>query len=442
MRPALAIALLVCVACSKERRRAPAVLSPLAEPIVLSSSHVARGASRAPGKARRRLARLVHVTDVHITDDESPARVVDMDGPPPFSGASRAAESHLCRVLNAAVRTINRLHAEEKIDLVLFGGDNVDNAQQNELGWFLAIAEGKTPVSCDSGAPNDPVPGDGNDPKDPFVPEGLGPRWAWTTGNHDVLSQGVYAVDPGLRAKARGDRATGGTRDWSAARGPVTRGKVVADPARDLIDRERIVTRLGAHLPDGYARTRSVGTIDVGEVRLVVVDTAAETGGDAGIVRRPDLDAFIEPELARARADKKPVILAAHHPTDMLGDGSVFGGPKQPDALPRGEWEDKVAGKPVILSLVGHGHAHRVRQVKGTWEIMTSALADWPAQMRLVEIWDEDNGMLTIRAICIDFAVRGDPLAEQARTLMEGERHQRAAGEPADRDVILWTPRP
>jgi hypothetical protein len=66
--------------------------------------------------------------------------------------------------------------------------------------------------------------------------------------------------------------------------------------------------------------------------------------------------------------------------------------------------------------------------------------------MRLVEIWDEDNGSLTIRATCIDFATAGDPVAEGARTLMALDRTtgwtSGSTGEPGDRNVILWTPRP
>ena len=55
--------------------------------------------------------------------------------------------------------------------------------------------------------------------------------------------------------------------------------------------------------------------------------------------------------------------------------------------------------------MVGHAHAEpralcraagRSRRI---WEVMTAALADYPHQFRLVEIWDDDNGWLRLRGV-------------------------------------------
>ena len=75
------------------------------------------------------------------------------------------------------------------------------------------------------------------------------------------------------------------------------------------------------------------------------------------------------------------------------------------------ELEQIVAGyENVIAWLVGHSHANRVRAVAGAdadhpgyWEIMTSAMADYPGQARVIELVDNGDGTLSILATLIDF---------------------------------------
>src|ERR1019366_8253038 len=73
-------------------------------------------------------------------------------------------------------------------------------------------------------------------------------------------------------------------------------------------------------------------------------------------------------------------------------------------------------------SLVGHSDHHQVNELtlaagRTIWEVMTSALADYPNQFRIVEIWDEDNGWLTIRTVCVDYDNPLDPLVAEGRKL-------------------------
>ena len=402
-------------------------------------------------RARRRVLRLVHVTDAHLVDDESPTRVANLDGEPPLSGALRPQEGHACKTLDAAVRTINRLHEDDAIDLVVLGGDNIDSAQDNELTWLLAVMAGGAPLACDSGRADDPVPGPGNDPKDPFVPQGLRVPWYWVTGNHDVLVQGNFPVNAASNGRAIGARAAGGTRNYGLPGAPVVTGAVSADPARALLTRERLMARVGTHGLGDYARAshRAFYTVDVASspVRMIVVDTAAETGGADGIVRRADLEAFVKPELARASAEHKWVVVIAHHATDRIGDGSSSGGTRQVDAVARAEWEALVSAPPVIALLAGHSHTNRVerigREPRAAWEIETAALADHPSAMRVVEVWDEGGGLATVRTALLDYATSGDPLASEARTLsvLDWTTHGSCCG-PGERDarnVVLWT---
>ena len=41
--------------------------------------------------------------------------------------------------------------------------------------------------------------------------------------------------------------------------------------------------------------------------------------------------------------------------------------------------------------------------------------ADWPHQFRTIEIFDQDNGWLMMRATCADFSVEGDPVAAEGK---------------------------
>jgi len=419
----------------------------------------------AAGPNRKRLVRFAHLCDFQLADDESPARLARFDGDPPLEAAFRPQEGHECRVVNAVVRTVNRIHKDAPLDFVLLGGDNADNAQQNELDWILTILNGSSAaLACDSGDPDDPIPGADNDGKDPFIPAGLDPPWYWVTGNHDVLAQGNYPTDAFRNAQAIGTTAIGGTRDYRQG-GAITSGEVVPDAKRALASRADMVARVVANPGKAGPPSHGLGayamqtkkayyTADLPNgVRLLALDTAAETGASEGVLRRGDLDGFIKPELARAKTDGKLVIVASHHAAGSFGDGTGLGGTKQADAVTQQEWEQVLVGAPhVIAHFAGHSHEHRIRfvgtpNVAGYWEVKTSAVADYPHQFRTIEIWDEDDGSLSIRAVDVDWSTDGDAVAAAGRERamvdwttgwLGGDR----LGQPTDRNVALWIKKP
>jgi len=54
-----------------------------------------------------------------------------------------AAGSLFTQLLDGMIRTINKVHvASEAIDFVVFTGDATDNAQRNELAWFITAFDG------------------------------------------------------------------------------------------------------------------------------------------------------------------------------------------------------------------------------------------------------------------------------------------------------------
>ncbi len=410
-----------------------------------------------PGPGTKRLARFVHLPDTQLADDESPTRAALVDNFQ-ISGGFRPQEAYMCHVLNAAVRTMNALHAADPLDFVILGGDNIDSAQTNEALWFLDIVDGAPSAECDSGEDDDLVPGPANDPKDPFAPVGLDVPLYWVNGNHDVLVQGNFPVE-NKRAEAVGSVASGGTRDYRMPGGPVVTGEVIPDDRRALLDRTELLS-LVRSLGDGHgismdteAYGKAFYSFDVGDaLRFIVLDTAAETGGAEGVLHMEDIDLFVRPELDKAAADGRYVVLASHHAATNLSDGGGFGGTVQPDAITQAEFEAMLGEYDnVVLHLVGHNHVHRVRWVAPTggnpyWEVMTSALADWPHQVRVVEIEDLDNGFLAITGVAVDFAVDGDLLAGEARPLgvLDMTTRWQAPGDGMleDRNVRLFWPKP
>lgn len=408
-----------------------------------------------PGAGRKVLSRFIHVSDIHLTDDESPARLASFDGGYPFDGAARPHSSHMGRVLNAAVRTVNALHRAEPLDFFLLGGDTTDSAQRNELEWMVAILSGTSVVACDSGEVNDPVPGADNDPKDPFVPEGLDIPWRFCLGNHDTLIMGINGITDAGILTATGDKTLTGAQDWSQPGGPVVTGEIPPDEKRRPLHRSELID-LVAGDGDGHG-LKSLSTDKVSYVfdvegtslRFVVYDTALEEGGADGVVRQPDLDAFLKPALDQAKSEGKLVVLVCHHGFHSLGDGSSGSTQtKQTIVLSDDVKAFFLTYDNIVLSLTGHTHEHVVNWIEGTdagfWEVQTASLVEFPNQMRLVEIADEDNGYVSIQLIGVDFATDDDVVAEQGRRLAILDHISGwgggDAGSVQDRNVKLYVP--
>ena len=416
------------------------------------------------GPNPRRLARFVHLADAQLMDDESPTRTAIFDNVQLTSGALRPQDPNICRMLHAVVRTVNALHKKDPIDFVILGGDNADNAQENEVRWVMKILGGGE-VECDSGDDDDLVSGRfaGNDGKDPFISAGLAMPWKWVSGNHDVNMQGNFPLNAERVAAAVSSVAEYGTRDYSFRRmGAVRQGDfVVPDARRRLLDGRALLELVGDD-DDGHGlkdADRSHGkafySFDVGDqLVFVVLDTNALGGGASGQLSRADVDRFVIPALEDAKVRGRSVVLTSHHALETLTvDGGAFGTTVD-DALLPDEWKAVLADYPnVVLSMVAHTHRHRVvRQEtapgQAFFEVMTSAIADYPHQFRIVEIWDDDNGSLRVEAVPVDFAADDDDVAAKGRTLgvidqLSGYAFNPAAnGEPSDRNVTLYLDKP
>lgn len=209
------------------------------------------GVEPKPAREHRRvaLASIVHLTDIHVIDGQSPARVEFLDrynDPPtnesmPFSSAFRPQETLTAQVSESMVRRINEVGAGpitgRSFDCAVCTGDNIDNQQRNEMEWHLAVLNGGS-VTPNSGDPskyegvqdNDELAYDAHywhpetDEADnyktvhgfpavegmlsaaigTFQAGGLNTRWFTVYGNHDGLLQGNSPDNPVFSAIAVG----------------------------------------------------------------------------------------------------------------------------------------------------------------------------------------------------------------------------------------------
>jgi metallophosphoesterase (TIGR03767 family) len=194
---------------------------------------------------REALATIVHLTDIHVIDAQSPTRVEFVDRledpgtlkPGALSSAHRPQETLCGHVSDAMIRALAAIGVGpvtgRPFDCAVSTGDNTDNQQENEVDWFIALLDGGRPVEINSGDPDryegvqddDPLTYDFSyyhpDPHAvdddykrvfgfpdrpglldaviaPFTPVGLPCPWYSVYGNHDGLVQGNMPDIPPL----------------------------------------------------------------------------------------------------------------------------------------------------------------------------------------------------------------------------------------------------
>ncbi len=417
---------------------------------------------------------MAQLSDIHILDEESPARTINIDQI--TSPSWRKQEAHNCQVLDAMVRKLHQFNALRRLDCALITGDCIDNNQRNELEWFLGIMEGGVVVP-NSGDLEDPRKGPDNDPHDAFEAYGMGGiPWYMVAGNHDVLIQGnlshgvftdysIITGDPTrdkIRSIAMGrvnppacneippDESPLPDRCIPTDPGDLDSGDLVPDSERRHLSKEEwfeMVLAAGG-LPAGHGFHNYAASSGDGDyvaeptpgipIRLVMLDTNSKLGAQGNYGRIND---FLQPVLEQALADNMAVIVVSHHYTDAI--------PSQGKQI-----RSTLTQFPnVLLHLVGHGHRNRVTAIPGHspefgyWEVQTCGLVSWPQQGRLIEVVDNRDGSLDLWLTLFDFDVDHQPtgkIVAASRFLAMYEIHNgeegggaEAEGKVHDRNVIL-----
>ena len=133
------------------------------------------------------------ITDVHISDKESPAQALTLYSQGGSTSSYTGTMLYTTQFLDAAVQTINTLHKEKPFDFGISLGDMCNAAQFNELRWYIDVMDGKdiTPSSgANAGA-------DTIDYQKPYTAAGLDKSIPWyqALGNHDHFWMGFLPAN-------------------------------------------------------------------------------------------------------------------------------------------------------------------------------------------------------------------------------------------------------
>jgi len=395
------------------------------------------------------------LSDIHITDKESPAQVLVAG----YRGGNSSAYSpvilYTTQVLDAAVQTINALHGSTPFDFGVSLGDAVNNCEYRELRWYIDVLDGKVIVPS-TGA----HVGSHLDYQAPFRAAGLDRSIPWfqVFGNHDHFWSGAFPVTQALRRVYLGGTLLNldlaavppysshgtyvGVIDGTTPYGDVIGAGPEAGypvPPRVVPDRTRCpLPRTGwiseffttstapkghgfahANLATGSACYTFEPKATV-PLEVLVLDNTGNDDSLSGAVAYLDQDRYdwLVRELDRGQAEGKLMIIAAHAPTGLSDSDWDPASPISQDTLIA-----RLHTYPnLVMWMAGHLHANTIKALPspdparpelGFWMVETASLRDFPQQFRTFEIARNSDGTLSIIVTNVDPAVReGTPAAK------------------------------
>ena len=417
------------------------------------------------------------ITDIHISDKESPAQSVYYGYEWGVISGYAPVMLYTTQVLDAAVQTVNALHKQNPFDFGISLGDDINCGQYNELRWFIDVLDGKK-IKPDSGVKDDPVPGTLNDYQDEYAAAGLDKtiKGYQALGNHDhfwmgmfppddyiksnltgntILNQGNIFTGPSHGIKSRGYYmgAIDGRTPYGdiIGAGPVsnfsTAPTVPADPDRRFLSREEWMGEFfntssspaghgfsQADVANGFACYTFEPKSDIPIKVIVLDDTQRDddpSGGTSNGHGSLDLERYtwLVKELDKGQAEGKLMIIAAHIPVGVKLESSGINSLmtwSEYAAVSDTNLIAKLHKYPnLILWISGHRHQNIVTAFKspdlthpelGFWEVETASLREFPQQFRTFEIVRNSDNTVSIFTTDVDPAVSDGSLAAKSRS--------------------------
>ncbi len=430
---------------------------------------MAGGYDASAAASRARLLTFFTMSDIHITDKESPNQAIYLQRlhktVPVSASLFSGVMLYSTHVLDAAVQTINALHQATPFDFGISLGDVCNSAQYNELRWYIDVLDGK-PISPSSGAH---LGADSIEYQKPYQAAGLDSSIPWyqAIGNHDHFWLGSIPVDHSARPDLRQAYTAGevfaigdvlanpasiadrtyymgvidGTTPYGEIKfaGPVAEfdgpPQIAPDPDRRPLGRAEWMKEFfnTGSMPEGHGFALADAEAGFGcysfapnpavPLKVIVLDdTQNEDDGSADIHGHGFLDAarwsWLRTELAEGDAAGQLMIIAAHIPigVEPTAPNSELGWWTDPqNAVGLDELLAELHSHPNLLLWVsGHRHLNTVKPFQapagapaehGFWQVETSSLRDFPQQFRTFDIHLNADDTVSIVTTNVDPAV-------------------------------------
>ena len=439
------------------------------------------------------------ITDIHITDKESPNQLIYLQRLHPTLPVGASLYSgimmYTTHVLDAAVQTINALHKNKPFDFGISLGDTCNSTQYNELRWYIDVLDGKV-ITPSSGAH---LGADTIDYQKPYKAAGLDKTISWyqTLGNHDHFWMGSFPVDNGFRNDLRqsyisdiilamGDPLVNpanitksdyymgvfdGTTSYGDIKyaGPATDfksfPKIVADPLRRSLKRDEWMKEFfttstnpvghGFNLIDannGFACYSFVPKSTIPIKVIVLDDTQREDDGSADIHGHGFLDQarweWLKKELTDGDTAGQLMIIAAHVPigVEVTAPNSEMGWWTDPqNAVTLPDLIAELQNHPnLIMWISGHRHLNTVKAFISPDPVNAPEKGFWQVETSSLRDFPQQfrtfqvylNSDDTISIVTTDV----DPAVKDGTPAEKSRKYAIAAGQIVGADINNFNP--